>query len=148
MTGNGCISFYQSSMNYNYHQKLRPHMSYAIQNQIQAVWLTNLRIKCVSETWVFFTKNLAFLHDSHFWLWGFFKFLAALAHGTAQLIYRWEGSSKNKWILARSTVLSFLHPLLMSIRSRLIGWEDQGGVVLHRLEMSSPTIHNSKFTMG
>ena len=26
MTGNGCISFYQSSMNKNYHRKLRPHV--------------------------------------------------------------------------------------------------------------------------
>ena len=43
-------------------------------------------IKCVTEMFLFcFTKilNQAFLHDSHIWLWGFFTFLVALAHGAA-----------------------------------------------------------------
>ena len=52
--------------------------------------ITNLRINCVTETKnasVLFYKNLksSFLHSSHIWLWGFFTFLVALAHGAARL---------------------------------------------------------------
>ena len=50
--------------------------------------ITNLRIKCVTETKnvsVLFYKNLksSFLHDSHIWLWGFFTLLVALAHAVS-----------------------------------------------------------------
>ena len=48
------------------------------QNQI-----CDWNIKC----FLLFYKNLksSFLHDSHIWLWGFFTFLVALAHGVASL---------------------------------------------------------------
>ena len=48
--------------------------------------IANIRIKHVTETKnvsVLFYKNLksSFLHESHIWLWSFFKLLDALAHG-------------------------------------------------------------------
>ena len=47
--------------------------------------------------------NQAFLHYSHIWLWGFFTFLVALAHGVPRSIrlvlhYRAGGSGVLAWV--------------------------------------------------